>query len=80
MKIGLIDVDGHNFPNYALMKISAFHKANGDVVEWANPLIGLMKTYITQSMKKALGKSLRNNLLMISKKQWRDDYEWYITT
>lgn len=40
MKIGLIDVDGHNFPNYALMKISAFHKANGDVVEWANPLIG----------------------------------------
>ena len=22
MKIGLIDVDGHNFPNLALMKIS----------------------------------------------------------
>ena len=21
MKIGLIDVDGHNFPNFALMKI-----------------------------------------------------------
>lgn len=40
MKIGLVDVDGHNFPNYALMKISAFHKANGDAVEWANPLIG----------------------------------------
>lgn len=40
MKIGLIDVDGHNFPNYALMKISAFHKANGDDIEWANPLIG----------------------------------------
>ena len=34
MKIGLIDVDGHNFPNLALMRISAYHKANGDQVEW----------------------------------------------
>lgn len=34
MKIGLIDVDGHNFPNLALMKISAWHKAQGDDVEW----------------------------------------------
>lgn len=34
MKIGLIDVDGHNFPNIALMKISAWHKARGDSVEW----------------------------------------------
>lgn len=34
MRIGLIDVDGHNFPNLALMRISAFHKANGDIVEW----------------------------------------------
>lgn len=25
MKIGLIDVDGHNFPNLALMRISAWH-------------------------------------------------------
>lgn len=32
MKIGLIDVDGHNFPNLALMRISAWHKAKGDVV------------------------------------------------
>jgi len=35
MKIGLIDVDGHNFPNLALMKISAYHKSIGDNVEWA---------------------------------------------
>lgn len=33
-RIGLIDVDGHNFPNLALMRISAFHKAQGDTVEW----------------------------------------------
>lgn len=34
MRIGLIDVDGHHFPNLALMKISAWHKAQGDIVEW----------------------------------------------
>lgn len=34
MKIGLIDVDGHHFPNLALMRISAWHKAQGDEVEW----------------------------------------------
>ena len=34
MKIGLIDVDGHNYPNLALMKISAYHKSMGDTVEW----------------------------------------------
>ena len=27
VKIGLIDVDGHNFPNLPQMKISAWHKA-----------------------------------------------------
>lgn len=34
MNIGLIDVDGHNYPNLALMKLSAYHKAKGDSVEW----------------------------------------------
>lgn len=34
MEIGLIDVDGHHFPNLALMRISAYHKAQGDNVEW----------------------------------------------
>lgn len=34
MKVGLIDVDGHNYPNLALMKLSAWHKAQGDEVEW----------------------------------------------
>ena len=37
-KIGLIDVDGHNFPNIPLMKISAWHKKNGDSVEWYDPM------------------------------------------
>lgn len=38
MRVGLIDVDGHNFPNLALMKISAFHKARGDDVDWCFPM------------------------------------------
>lgn len=33
MTIGLINVDSHNFPNLALMKISAWHKKQGDKVE-----------------------------------------------
>ena len=42
MRIGLIDVDGiyndkhskKKYPNFALMKISAYHKSKGDIVEW----------------------------------------------
>lgn len=39
MNIGLIDVDSHNFPNLALMKISQYHKQKGDNVEWCIPLM-----------------------------------------
>lgn len=38
MRIGLIDVDGHNYPNLPLMKLSAWHKAQGDSVEWYQPM------------------------------------------
>ena len=43
MLIGLHDAEKDHFkkksfPNYALMKISAWHKAQGDQVEWWNPL------------------------------------------
>ena len=38
MKVSLIDVDGHNYPNLALMKISAFHRMQGDRVEWYDPM------------------------------------------
>ncbi len=37
LNVGLIDVDGHNWPNLCLMKLSAYHKAKGDNVEWWRP-------------------------------------------
>ena len=52
MKIGLIDVDGHRFPNLPLMKLSAHHKINGDVVEWYNPLIAWKYPYDKVYMSK----------------------------
>ena len=50
MRIGLIDVDGHNFPNLPLMKLSAWHKAQGDSVEWYEPLFSghMDKVYMSK--------------------------------
>lgn len=49
-RIGLIDVDGHNFPNIPLMKISAWHKAQGDQVEWYDPMFSghMDKVYMSK--------------------------------
>lgn len=50
MKIGLIDVDGHNYPNLPLMKISTWHKARGDHVEWYEPMFSghMDKVYMSK--------------------------------
>jgi hypothetical protein len=45
MNIGLIDVDGHNYPNLPLMKLSAWHKKCGDQVEWYSPWNGITEPY-----------------------------------
>lgn len=51
MLIGLHDAEkeyfkhGKTFPNYALMKISAWHKQHGDQVEWWNPLYSYDRVY-----------------------------------
>ena len=37
MRIGLCDIDSHNWPNLCLMKLPAYHKARGDHVEWWRP-------------------------------------------
>lgn len=50
LRIGLIDVDGHNFPNIPLMKISAWHKAQGDHVEWYDAMFSghMDKVYVSK--------------------------------
>lgn len=48
MKIGLIEVDGHKFPNLALMKLSAYHKQQGDEVEWATPFCHYNRIYMSK--------------------------------
>lgn len=50
MYIGIHDAEkdhirGKTFPNLALMKISAWHKSNGDTVEWWNPLYRYDRVY-----------------------------------
>ena len=49
MKIGLIDVDGHSgHPNLALMRLSAYHKANGDSVAWWNGFEEYDRVYMSK--------------------------------
>ena len=50
MLVGLHDAEkeylkNKHFPNYALMKISAWHKSRGDDVEWWNPLVKYDRVY-----------------------------------
>lgn len=52
MKVGLIDVDGHNYPNLPLMKLSAFHKKEGDTVRWYDPWDGYAEPYDRVYMSK----------------------------
>lgn len=62
MKIGLIDVDGHHFPNLPLMKLSAWHKQQGDSVEWYQPLFNghMDRVYVSKAFS------------------FTPDYEYYI--
>lgn len=48
MNIGLIDVDGHNFPNLALMKLSSWHKSEGDSVEWYSGIEHYDRVYMSK--------------------------------
>lgn len=50
MNIGLIDVDSHHYPNFALMRLSAWHKAHGDNVEWADAMFGSGYDRVNKSM------------------------------
>lgn len=59
MRIGLIDVDGHNFPNLALMRISSYHKSRGDEVEWWwTDLIHYDRVYMSKVFSDAYSKDV----------------------
>ena len=65
MIVGLIDVDGHNFPNLALMKLSAWHKQQGDIVKWYEPLF--------HSMGKPFDKAYMSKVFSFT-----PDYSYYV--
>ena len=71
MKIGLIDVDGHNYPNLPLMKLSAWHKAKGDIVKWYEPFDGLCGEYDKVYMSKVFSFSPDYDLPIYSKEVHR---------
>lgn len=48
MRIGLVDMDGRGFPNLALMKLSAWHKAHGDTAEMADPAKSYDRVYMSK--------------------------------
>lgn len=51
--IGIIDVDSHNFPNFALMRVSAYYKSKGYDAERAVPsknMISLLQARYSPSL------------------------------
>ena len=66
MNIGLIDVDGHNLPNFALMKISAYYKSLGHNVEWATPFEVYNKIYASKVFVTSLSPTLLSNNVLMS--------------
>lgn len=48
MRVALDAVDGRKYPNLALMRISAWHKARGDSVEWFAPLARYDRVYASK--------------------------------
>ena len=53
MNIGLIAVDS-NYPNLALMKLSAWHKSRGDAVEWYTPFSRYDKFYADEILQQKI--------------------------
>lgn len=67
MRIALIDVDSHNFPNLPLMRLSAWHKLQGDTVEWYEPLF--------HSMREPFDKVYMSKVFS---EEYTPDYQYYV--
>lgn len=66
MKVGLLDVDS-TIPNLALMKISAWHKEQGDEVEWYIPIVDNTydKVYASKIFKYSDGSTLDYDRMIV---------------
>lgn len=64
MKIGLFDIDS-KLPNLALMKISTYHKSNGDQVEITTPIFANHNKYYASKIFKFSDMPLlpKNNII-----------------
>ena len=71
MKVGLIDVDGHNFPNLPLMKLSAWHKQQGDIVDWYDPMLATI--YYKEFKKNPCDKVYMSKVFSFS-----EDYQYHV--
>ena len=59
MKIGLIDVDSHNFPNLPLMKISGYYKDQGHNVDFVNENCEYDKVYCSKVFTESIEPSIK---------------------
>lgn len=66
IRIGLIDVDSHNFPNLCLMKLSAYHKAQGHQVCFWNPLFYFDVVYKSRVFTDTYRNGYRSNANFLS--------------
>ena len=71
MKVGLLDVDGHNFPNLPLMKLSAYHKKQGNQTGFYNPWSGILEPYDIVYMSKVFSFTPDYNLPIYATKVHR---------
>lgn len=75
MKIGLIDVDGHHYPNLALMKLSAWHKSQGDTVEWWWGWGQYDRVYMAYTVKPAGGIAKKIDCQQCGKRRYGVTYQ-----
>lgn len=71
MKIGLIDVDGHNYPNLPLMKLSAWHKQQGDDIGWYDLMQATTHYMLT-------GENLYDKVYMSKVFSFTHDYDEFV--
>lgn len=63
--IGIVDVDSHNFPNIPLMKIAAYFKSKGRIVEWYEPGKTYDQVYVSKIFTESKDVHIRNARIVL---------------